>query len=143
MVPVLRGGIFFFADLVREMQCSVDIAPLRASVYEKGKNAVALEIGEVFDAGLEVQGRAVVIVDDVCDSGKTLSILAPRLKAAGASEVKTAVLIQRKLPTLSAKRPDWVGFEYKGPEWFVGYGMDDADRFRNLPDIYVMEGQGA
>ncbi|MBX7144606.1 MAG: hypothetical protein K1X79_09165 [Oligoflexia bacterium] len=143
MVPVLRGGIFFFSDLVREMECSVDIAPLRASVYEKGKNAVALEIGEIFDAGLEVNGRTVVIVDDVCDSGKTLSILSPRLKAAGAREVKTCVLIQRILPSLHAQRPDWVGFEYSGPEWFVGYGMDDAGRYRNLPDIYVMEGQGS
>ena len=56
----------------------------------------------------------------------------------GAREVKTAVLIRRVIEN-PIFMPDWIGFNHKGPEWFVGYGMDDSNRFSNLSDIYVIQ----
>ena len=88
--------------------------------------------------GTNPQGRSVILMDDVCDSGKTLAALKSRLLEVGAVEVRSAVLIKRVLeqPTFE---PDYVGFRYSGKEWFVGYGMDDRSRWRNLGSIFVVD----
>ncbi len=140
-VPVLRGGIFFFADLVRQVQCSVEVAPIRTEAYEAGENAKQKNQVAIFAEKLAVKGRVVLLVDDVCDSGRTLEALEKELLERGAREVRTAVLIRRLLDTPSFV-PCWVGFQYKGPEWFVGYGMDDNERWRNLPSVYVIKRDG-
>ena len=85
-----------------------------------------------------VEGRSVLLVDDVCDSGRTSAELTQRFIKLGAREVRSAVLIKRILPH-ETFNPDWIGFEYNGPEWFVGYGMDDCDRWRNLGSIYIIQ----
>jgi hypoxanthine phosphoribosyltransferase len=138
VLPVLRGGIFFFADLAKGIDTSIEIAPIRAQSYESGKNGVpkgevSIELGQ-----LAVKGRVVLIVDDVCDSGKTLEALEKQLLEMGAREVRSVVLVRRLLDTPSFV-PCWVGFQYDGPEWFVGFGMDDNERWRNLPSIYVVK----
>jgi hypoxanthine phosphoribosyltransferase len=136
-VPVLRGGIFFFADLVRKIDASVEITPVRTWAYEVGQNAVQRnEVGMNLE-GLAAKGRKVLLIDDICDSGKTLAALADTLLSHGASEVRSAVLIKRMIDD-SQYDPAWVGFEYSGPEWFVGYGMEDSERWRNLSDIYII-----
>lgn len=137
-VPVLRGGIFFFADLVRQLRASVEVAPIKAESYEAGANAVMRQEVGVYADTLAVKGRAVLLVDDVCDSGRTLEALEKALLAKGAREVRTAVLVRRLLDTPSFV-PCWVGFQYQGPEWFVGYGMDDDGRWRNLPGVYIIK----
>jgi hypoxanthine phosphoribosyltransferase len=90
---------------------------------------------------LAVKGRVVLVIDDICDSGGTLQELERYLIAAGAREVRTVVLIRRLLdrPTFV---PCWVGFEFTGLEWFVGYGMEDGNRWRNLPAVYTIQQQG-
>lgn len=88
--------------------------------------------------GLAVKGRVVLVVDDVCDSGRTLEALERDLMERGAREVRTVVLIRRLLDRPSFV-PCWIGFEYKGPEWFVGYGMDDGQRWRNLPAVHIIK----
>lgn len=135
-IPVLRGGIFFFADLVRQISHSVEIAPVSAWSYETGEN-VQRDTVSIASGTIAVRDRSVLIVDDVCDSGKTLAELTDHFTRAGAREVRSTTLIRRVMPhdTFS---PDWVGFEYHGPEWFVGYGMDDCDRWRNLGSIYII-----
>ncbi len=137
-LPVLRGGIFFFADLVRQLRTSVEVAPIRTSAYESGANGVLKDVVSVYAEQLAVKGRVVLVVDDVCDSGKTLEALEKALLEKGAREVRTAVLVRRLLDAPSFV-PCWVGFQYKGPEWFVGYGMDDSERWRNLPGVYVIK----
>lgn len=136
-IPVLRGGIFFFADLVRHIDASVEIAPIRTWAYEIGQNEVQRsEVGVNMD-GVVAEGRSVLLVDDICDSGSTLKKLEQVFCERGAAEVRSAVLIKRHLE-VEAFQPDWIGFEYKGEEWFVGYGMEDSERWRNLPDIYTI-----
>jgi hypoxanthine phosphoribosyltransferase len=137
-VPVLRGGIFFFADVVRQLNCSVEVSPIRTEAYESGSNGKQKNEVAILAEKLAVKGRVVLLVDDVCDSGRTLEALEKALLERGAREVRTVVLIRRLLekPTFV---PCWVGFQYPGPEWFVGYGMDDNERWRNLPGVYVIK----
>ncbi len=137
VVPVLRGGVFFFADLARQIPDSVEIVPVRTEAYEATVSGVKKEKVTVHSDGLAVKGRVVLIVDDVCDSGRTLEALEKDFLEKGAREVRSVVLIRRLLdkPTFV---PCWVGFEYDGLEWFVGYGMDDGERWRNLPGVYVI-----
>jgi hypoxanthine phosphoribosyltransferase len=136
-IPVLRGGIFFFADLVRNVGHSVEIAPIRTWAYHNDQNVKRDEFRANME-GVDAKGRSVLLVDDICDSGRTLKKLSEAFLAAGATEVKSATLIKRLLkePTF---HPEWVGFDYDGPEWFVGYGMEDCDRWRNLADIYIID----
>jgi len=135
-IPVLRGGLFFFADLVRAIGHSVEVAPAQSWGYQTSSNEIAKE-HKIDISNVPAKGRSVLIVDDICDSGRTLEVLQKKLLEAGAREVKTAVLIKRVLSEETFE-PDWVGFKYSGHEWFVGYGMEDCDRYRNLPGIYLI-----
>ena len=136
-IPVLRGGIFFFADLVRAISCSTEIVPAQSWGYKVGENAEQRSKVDVQVEQVPATGRAILLVDDICDSGKTLEALTTALQEKGAQEVRSCVLIRRVIDA-EQFNPDWVGFEYEGDEWFVGYGMEDAERFRNLPDIYTI-----
>ncbi|MCB0353636.1 MAG: hypothetical protein KDD64_08935 [Bdellovibrionales bacterium] len=137
-IPVLRGGIFFFADLVREISGSVEIFPAQTWAYEPGVNQVMRSDVKVRIDDIPAKGRAILLIDDICDSGKTLQALSEALRQSGALEVRSAVLIRRAVHE-QAYDPEWVGFEYVGPEWFVGYGMEDSGRWRNLADIFVIQ----
>ena len=137
VIPVMRGGIYFFADLTRAIDVSIEVAPGRARAYDDGKNASARKELSINLDGVSVSGRNVLLVDDICDSGRTLEKLVAYLHSQGAERVKSAVLIHRKTPD-NVFTPDWVGFTYTGLEWFVGYGMDDKGRFSNLPEIFTI-----
>jgi len=135
-IPILRGAIFFFADLVRQIEHSVEIAPARAWAYEKNLNpqpVIKLNL-----EAIPARGRAVLLVDDICDSGRTLHALKNAVLEAGALVVKSVVLVKR-MSAGETFEPDWAAFKYPGAEWLVGYGMDDGDRWRNLPAIYVIK----
>jgi hypoxanthine phosphoribosyltransferase len=137
-LPVLRGGVFFFADLVRQIEGSVEMVPVQTWAYDTTQNGTQLDSVRVNTSAVAARGRSLLVIDDICDSGRTLAALKQELLKLGAAEVRTAVLIKRILDKPSFD-PDWVGFNYNGPEWFVGYGMEDSDRWRNLPSIYVMQ----
>jgi hypoxanthine phosphoribosyltransferase len=133
-LPVMCGAIFFFSDLVRALDCSVEITPVSARSYcNKNTNQghVELDLNDV-----KVQGRNVLLVDDICDSGRTLEVLKATLEAEGANEIRSAVLVERT-KSKEIFQPDYIGFDHSGPEWFVGYGMDDNGFNRNLPQIYT------
>lgn len=135
-VPVLRGALFFAADLLRHITASVHIAPSHAWAYHTQSNTPR----EVVEAQLDptpVKNRAVLLIDDICDSGRTLAHLAQKFTAAGAVEVRSAVLITRELLD-TAYTPHYVGIHHRGSEWFVGYGMDDKGSWRNLRALYVI-----
>jgi len=136
-IPVLRGGIFFFADLVRHTGCSVEMAPVQTWAYEQGQNNEQREQVKI-RGEVGATNRSVLLIDDVCDSGRTLKALTERMFEIGAKEVKSAVLIKRSIEQ-EIFEPDYIGFEYPGSEWFVGYGMEDRERWRNLPSIYTLQ----
>ncbi|NDC37473.1 MAG: hypothetical protein EBZ48_05420 [Proteobacteria bacterium] len=137
-VPVLRGGIFFFSDLVREIAYSVELAPTTSRSYEDTENNVQRNEVTVDISVIPARGRAVLLIDDICDSGRTLAHMTEELTKVGAQEVRSAVLVKRVMEQ-ETFTPDYIGFEYKGPEWLVGYGMDDCNRWRNLDSISVIK----
>lgn len=136
-IPVLRGGMFFFSDLMRLVTTSVEVAPARVKAYDQNTNIERASLSLSFD-GVRVKDRHIILIDDICDSGRTHKILTDHLYGEGAVEVKCAVLVRRKLE-ISVFDPDWIGFEFSGPDWFVGYGMDDGNRWSNLPGVYIIK----
>ena len=137
VIPILRGGVFFFVHLVQAIGHSVEIAPARAWGYEGNTMTADLRLSV---ADIPARGRAVVLVDDICDSGRTLQEIKSALLESGARTVRSAVLVKRVIAGPSVE-PDWVGFSYQGDDWLVGWGMDDGERFRNLRSIYVIRQQ--
>lgn len=132
VIAVLKGSFLFMADLVREIDVPHEVDFLLASSYGDG----TVSSGEVtlhYDPKTELTGRAVLLVEDIVDSGTTLSRLIPRLEERGASRVDVVALLHKRL-TSGAIEPRWVGFD--APKSFlVGYGLDHAEAFRHLPYI--------
>lgn len=127
-VPILRGGLFFAADLLRAIPMSLYIEPLSVSSYTSNEVQSQVSIRRIED----FEGKQVLLIDDICDSGKSFEALKASFSAA--KSVITVSLIRR---ASSPFKPDFVGFEYQGGEWLVGYGMDDNGKFRNLDGVYV------
>lgn len=140
-VPLMRGSLFFAADILREIKTSVEIMPLRVTHYRADSNSRASELLITPEEDFDVKGRTLLLIDDIFDSGITLAGVLLKLIEKGTSEIKSVVSVRRKIDGAKGK-PDWSAFEYVGREWLVGYGMDDKNQNRNLRGIYLMEGTG-
>jgi hypoxanthine phosphoribosyltransferase len=140
VIAVLKGSFIFAADLVRAMHDS-DLAPevefMMISSYGKGTTSGELRLTRDIDS--DVAGRDVLLIDDILESGKTLAFARQLLMERGARSVKFAVLLDKSAGRNSPVRADYVGFEC--PDHFVvGYGMDAAYAFRELPFVGVVTG---
>lgn len=133
-VCVLRGGMVFFADLLRSISLPLELQTIAASSYSSLTNLQLDREVQVLEFSFDIRDRPVLLVDDICDTGNTLSVLVDKMKSGGASQVKTAVMVERSRN--AGIKPDWSGFEFSGTEWMVGYGMEDGNKFANLSDIY-------
>ena len=135
-VCILRGGAPFFCDLVRRIPLSIETNYCRTWSYSSGTNiqqkGIRISVEEVV-----AEGRAILLVDDICDTGATLLKLNNVLLQLGAVEVRTAVLVHRIMGR-SKYAPSWEAFSHRGDEWFVGYGMEDRNQFSNLPEVYTI-----
>ncbi|MDD2941590.1 MAG: phosphoribosyltransferase family protein [bacterium] len=138
-VCVLRGGVFFYSDLLRSLAFSVETAFCRSEAYCKESNQ-ELEQSRIELICCNVAGRSVLMVDEICDSGKTLALISKTLKDAGAGEIRSVSLVRRIVPKPQFV-PDWSCFDYHGEEWLVGLGLDDANRYSNLPEIYRIKSE--
>jgi hypoxanthine phosphoribosyltransferase len=134
-VCMLRGGVFFFADLLQRMRQSVEPAFCDASSYALAQNGAPESTLQLNWLGLNAAGRDVVLIDNLCDTGRTLATCHETLAAAGAHPVRSVVCIQRKRND-SIHAPTLSGFAYEGAEWLVGYGLRDRDSYMNHPEIY-------
>lgn len=137
-ICILRGAVFFFSDLLKSCPISIQPAFCSCRSYSSETNGVRLEELHADFLGADFAGRNVLLVDDICDSGRTLKLLAERVLKEGALSVKTATLIYRHRSD-SLFKPDWAGVEYAGEEWFVGYGMEDKHHHMNLPGLYLID----
>lgn len=135
---VMNGALFFLADLVRALDVDVEISCVRLASYA-GMHSTGLVRG-LDDAGLraDVQGREVVIVDDVLDTGRTLYSLVAKLHEHAARDVKICVLLEKKSARDIPIRAEWVGFRIED-EFVVGYGLDHNGHHRGLNSICVLE----
>ena len=135
-IIVMNGGLFFAADLLRAIKM-----PLRIDSLPAGSYLHHLSSGELKIRGklkLEVQGRHVLLIDDILDTGFTLAEIRKHVLADGAASCRTCVLIDKELPPEKKKaKADWYGFRAPA-EYLVGYGMDSDELYRNLPDICIL-----
>ncbi len=136
VVGVLTGCLVFLADLIRRLNHPTHIALLQASSY-RGSSTTAGELiirDELLPA---MEGRHVLLLDDILDTGNTISQLVEHLKIRGAATVKTCVLLRKIGRQQVDFEPDYTGFQI--PDKFVvGYGLDFNDLYRHLPFIAVV-----
>lgn len=138
IVAVLTGSLIILADLIRRIDLPLKVGLLQASSY-KGETTRAgtLLVNESFAP--DVAGRDVLLLDDILDTGVTLSTLASRMADRGALSVRTAVLLRKVGRQEVSIEPDYCGFII--PDRFVvGYGLDYDDNYRHLPYIAALDG---
>jgi hypoxanthine phosphoribosyltransferase len=136
VVPILKGSFVFAADLLRALHAA-GLAPevdfLTLSSYRKSRSSSG-QVSILRDLDLDVQHRHVILIDDVLDSGRTLAFAKDLISARGATRIETCVLLDKKAPRAVSIEADYCAFEC--PNVFVvGYGMDVAHRYRELPFV--------
>ncbi|MFN4191720.1 MAG: hypoxanthine phosphoribosyltransferase [Tabrizicola sp.] len=133
VVGLLRGSFVFIADLVREIELPVEVDFLEASSYGDAMHS-SREVRILKDLRGEIAGRDVLVVEDIIDTGFTLSHVLHLLQARGPARLKTCALLDKPSRREVPVKADWTGFEIPD-EFVVGYGIDFAQRNRNLPYI--------
>ncbi|MBN2630833.1 MAG: hypoxanthine phosphoribosyltransferase [Rhodobacteraceae bacterium] len=133
VVGLLRGSFVFIADLVREIHLPVEVDFLEASSYGDTMQS-SREVRILKDLRGEIAGRDVLVVEDIVDTGFTLSHVLHLLQARGPKRLKVCALLDKPTRREVAIKADWIGFEIPD-EFVVGYGIDFAQRNRNLPYI--------
>jgi len=140
VVAVMKGCVLFLADLVRAWPGAMDLEFVTAQSYE-GTEPGTVRVTLPPDLGEKVAGRPVLVVDDIFDTGQTLSAVCRQVERLGPSEMRTLVLLRkRRSPPPGAppiRKPDWVGFEIED-RFVVGYGLDYRGRWRNLPYLAAL-----
>lgn len=139
LLPVLAGSMIFTADLIRQMPLRMKIALVQLSTYP-GQSTTAGEPQMVMDITGELEGRHVLIIDDILDSGRTLKRVKQMVAQRNPQSVRTAVLLRRKSSDHCGVKADFVGFDIED-EFVVGYGLDYDDLYRNLPCIGVLHSE--
>ena len=139
IVAVLTGSLIALADLVRQIRIPLRIALVQASSYRGATtSATTLVVNEAFAP--DVAGRDVLLLDDILDTGQTLSALVAHLRDRGSASVRTAVLLRKIGRQIVPIEPDYCGFTI--PDTFVvGYGLDFNDEYRHLPFVGVLVNQ--
>lgn len=135
-VCVLRGAIPFYADLIRRIDLPVTVDTITVSSY--GSGTVSGKLKVITDMRTSVEGRDVLVVDDIIDSGRTSVALIEMLKERGAKSVKTCALLDKPSRRVADIKGDYVGFAIPD-EFVVGYGLDWNEKFRNLPHVYTLK----
>jgi hypoxanthine phosphoribosyltransferase len=137
IMGVLTGSLVFLADLTRQLSTPHRIGVLQASRY-RGATTTPGELRINLELVPDLEGRHVLLLDDILDTGKTLSALVEQVKQLGPLSVRTVVLLRKLGRQLVAIEPDYCGFTI--PDVFVvGYGLDYNDEFRHLPFVAGLE----
>jgi hypoxanthine phosphoribosyltransferase len=133
VVGLLRGSFVFIADLVRELDMPIEVDFLEASSYGDSMES-SREVKISKDLRGEIQGRDVLVVEDLVDTGHTLSHVKQLLQSRKPRKMKMIALLDKPSRRETEVKADWIGFEIPD-EFVVGYGIDYAQRNRNLPFI--------
>jgi len=139
VVAIINGAILFTADLLREIANPVRLDCIRISSYRNDTKSLG-KPQLVHSLTLDIANRHVLLIDDILDTGKTLSVVVGLIRKLSPASVKVCVLLDKKGRREVPFEADFVGFEI--PDKFVvGYGLDFAERYRNLPCIGVLKPQ--
>ncbi len=133
LVPILTGSIIFVADLIRHLphKIRIEVATVQSYYGEKQKVKQAKIIGAL---PRNVDGKHVLIVDDILDSGETIRLIRNELQQRNPKSVRACVLLRKQRPTAMQTPCEYVGFDIPD-EFVVGYGLDYQSYYRNLPDV--------
>ena len=136
LVGVLKGAVMFMADISRALQSRVQMDWMAVSSYGSGTTSSGV-VRILKDLDTDVLGKNVLIVEDIVDSGLTLSWLVSNLEARGAASVEVVTLLRKPDAAKVEVAVRWVGFEIPN-EFVVGYGLDWNERYRTLPGVAVL-----
>jgi hypoxanthine phosphoribosyltransferase len=136
LVGVLKGACIFLSDLVREINLDTSIDFIAVSSYGKGKESSG-QVRLVKDLDSSVEGLNVVVVEDILDTGLTISYLLRVLEQRKPKALRIAALLDKPSRRLKDVKGDYIGFTIPN-EFVVGYGLDFNERFRNLKDVRVL-----
>ncbi len=137
LIGVLKGACFFLSDLLRAIDTRLSIEFMAISSYGSSTRTSG-EVRIMKDLDVPVEGRHIIVVEDIVDTGLTLSYLLSNLKSRGAASVKLVALLDKYERRERPVEIDYLGFSI--PDHFVvGYGLDYAERYRNLPFIAVLK----
>ncbi len=135
VVSLLNGTVLFLADLIRHLELPLRLDFMGVSSYGAGTESGELVFTK--ELRLDVRGRDVLLVDDILDTGRTLKRVTEKLRRLGPRRIKICVLLDKKARRVEKVRADYIGFQI--PDLFVvGYGLDFAERYRNLPFVGVL-----
>jgi hypoxanthine phosphoribosyltransferase len=136
LVSILKGSVLFLADLARELGGEVSFDFLSVSSYGKGTNSTG-EVKLVKDLDVSIEGRNVLVVEDILDTGLTLKYLLRLFEERKPKHLRVVVLLDKAERRVADVRADYTGFAIPN-EFVVGYGLDYDERYRNLADVCVL-----
>jgi hypoxanthine phosphoribosyltransferase len=137
LIGVLKGACFFLSDLLRSIDTRLSIEFMAISSYGSSTRTSG-EVRIMKDLDVPIEGRDILVVEDIVDTGLTLSYLLSNLESRGAASVKLAALLDKFERRQKEVKIDYLGFKIPD-EFVVGYGLDFAERYRNLPFIAVLK----
>lgn len=137
LICILRGAVLFFADLARNIALDVRLDFMAVSSYGAGISTSG-EVRIVKDVSQPIEGLDVIIVEDIIDTGHTLNYLKRLLNNRNPASLKICALLDKPSRRETDLNGDYVGFEVPN-EFVVGFGLDYAERYRNLPDVCILK----
>ncbi|MGK0177203.1 MAG: hypoxanthine phosphoribosyltransferase [Lentimonas sp.] len=137
VIAIVNGAVIFTADLIRELNLAIRLDCIRVSSYRNQTTPV--HSPEIIDRiRLKIEGTDVLLIDDILDTGNTLSIVSKTLWTLKPASLKTCVLLDKKVRRTVDFEADFVGFDIPD-EFVVGYGLDFAESYRQIPCIGVLK----
>jgi hypoxanthine phosphoribosyltransferase len=141
LIGVLKGAVFFLSDLMRHLEVDCEVDFMAVSSYGSSTDSSGI-VRILKDLDAPIEGRDVLIVEDIVDSGLTLSYLFRMLRARNPKTLEVCALLTKPERSEVDLPIRYVGFEIPN-RFAIGYGLDHAERFRNLPYVAVLEGENA
>lgn len=133
VLGLLKGSFIFMADLIRHIARPLQLDFLVAASYGSGTETSG-EVRLLYDPEAVLEGRHVLLVEDIIDSGTTLNRLMPRLRQRQPLSLELCALLHKHIAATLVQEPRWVGFDAPR-EFLIGYGLDHSENYRNLPFI--------
>jgi hypoxanthine phosphoribosyltransferase len=133
VLGLLKGSFIFLSDLVRNIPRPLHVDFIVASSYGSSTTTSGV-VNLLYDPSISLEGKHIILVEDIVDSGTTLSRLVPMLEERGPKSLEICTLLHKHIAANLIREPKWIGFDAPN-EFLIGYGLDHSEDFRNLPFI--------
>lgn len=133
-VGILKGSVFFLTDLLKRLKSPVSVDFIQVRSYAGTESSGNIQL--VHDLSMDIEGKDVLVFEDVVDTGQTLRRMMELLSARRPRSLRIAALLKKEIPENANLLVDYLGFSI-GPEFVIGYGLDLDEKYRNLPYVAV------